>query len=184
MVTHNIRRTREAVQYLVDTSYFQHHLKKLRNTLKKPRSMPFRGELEVLNELLIVGRQSPAAFENLIKLAEFKRDDGRSSYQREYMANKRQRDRKVIQLEEMLTGKKLTLDQRLAVLRKQYLIWNKQRDALLKRNSDLSWLQRNEILKEFWASKEAEIEELKLAAAKPRPTKKRVVSTKPIDKRR
>ena len=140
-------------------------MRKLRSTLPKPRSLPFRGEFEVLNELLIIGRQSMVAFENLIKLAEFKRDGGdKSSYQREYMATKRQRDRKVIALEEALTGKKLDLDGRRKLLLRQYAVWNRERDEMLKSVQDKSWADRNAAIREFWERKEHELDLLQAEA--------------------
>lgn len=179
MPKYDIERVRQAVQHLVDASYFSHHLKKLRNTLKRPRALPYRGELEVFNELLILGRQSEEAFENLLKLAEFKREH-KPTYQRDYMAAKRQRDRKVIELEQKLTGKKLNLEQRIQVLRKQYSVWNKERDAMLRRVAHLSWADRNVELREFWSKKEQELDQLLHEAnTYERPKKKRVVVVKP-----
>lgn len=197
MITYDRERTKQAVQHLVDSSYFSHHLKKLRANIHKPRALPFRGKFEVLNELLIVGRQSQEAFENLIKLAEFKRDHDKSSYQREYMAAKRQRDRKVIVLEEAMTGKKLNLEARRALLLKQYAVWNKERDALLKAIADRPWAERNAAIREFWQRKEHEIDLLQTeAGAKPvkrfrkytvdtpkKPTLMREAFSKALDKR-
>jgi len=165
MIKYDSARARQAVQYLVDSSYFQHHMRKLRGTLGKPRSLPFREEAEVLNELLVIGRQSEEAFENLIRLAEFKRDSGKNSYQRDYMAAKRKRDRKVIALEEAMIGKKLSLDQRAAVLRRQYETWNRERDAMLDAVKDQSWADRNSAIRDFWERKESEIDQLQLEAA-------------------
>lgn len=198
MVQYDVARARKAVQHLVDTSYFSHHLRKLRSSLDKPRSLPFRGEVEFLNELLVVGRQSPEAFENLIKLAEFKRDGGKTSYQRDYMAAKRQRDRKVIKLEETMTGKKLSLEERRHLLLRQYAVWNKERDRLMQSVQDRSWAQRNEAVREFWQRKEHEIELLQAEAgqqpvkrhkrykvdAPKKPTAMREAFGKVLDKRR
>ena len=75
MIKFDVARARQAVQYLVDTNYFSHHLRKLRSTVEKPRALPFKGEAEVLNELLLIGRQNLDAMEKLVALAEFKRDD-------------------------------------------------------------------------------------------------------------
>lgn len=198
MVQYNLERARQAVQYLVDTSYFHHHLKKLRSTVEKPRALPFRGDVEVLNELLVIGRQSREAFNNLIGLAEFKRDQSKSSYQREYMAAKRQRDRKVILLEETMTGKKLDLDARRMLLLRQYAIWNKERDALLSSMGDTPWTKRNEAVREFWQRKEHELDLLQAEAGKQpvkrfkryrvdapqKPTVMREAFKKVLDKRR
>jgi hypothetical protein len=159
MITYDLNRARLAVQYLVNTSYFNHHLRKLRTTLAKPRALPFKDELEVLNELLVIGRQNREAMENLIKVAEFKRDD-KNEYQRRFMAAKRQRDLKVIKLEELMQGKKLTLDERKDVLLKQYGVWHKERDKLVKKLGDASWADRNAAIRQFWEAKEAEVDAL------------------------
>jgi hypothetical protein len=164
MVAYDLERAKQAVQFLVDSSYFAHHLKKLRSTVSKPRSMPFKDDAEVLNELLVIGRQNLQAMENLIQVAEIKRDD-RNAYQRHYMAAKRQRDRKVIELEEVMVGKKLSVDDRAKVLLRQYSVWNKERLDFLEKLGEASWLERNDKLKDFWTRKEREIDAL-LAEAK------------------
>ena len=179
MITYDLVRARTAVQILVDSPYCQHHIKRLRSTVVKPRAMPFSAELEPLNELLAVGRQSLAAMENLIAVAEFKRDD-RNEYQRQYMAAKRQRDRKVVALEELMTGKVQSPEMRLELLHRQYDIWNKEKAQFLARFAGLSWSEKNEKTKEFWDRKEAEIDALSAEARARGPVKrKRVVHVSP-----
>lgn len=169
-------RARQAVQYLVDSSYFLHHLKKLRSTVEKPRALPFRDDAEPLNELLMIGRQNRKALENLIKVAEAKRDD-RNAYQRQFMAAKRQRDRKVIQLEELMAGQRLSLGERTKAVLRQYDIWNKEKDRLLAKSPGLSWAERNERVRAFWAAKEAEVDALIEEAKKSGPVHRRRVYT-------
>jgi hypothetical protein len=159
MIDYSLERARRAVQYLVDSSYFHHHVKKLRNTVGRPRSMPFKDEAEPLNELLVVGRQNRQAMENLIAVAEQKRG-GKTEYQREYMAAKRRRDRKVLQLEALLIGKDLSPQQKKNVLDRQYAVWNKERDQMLDAHQDQSWTARNEMIRDFWQQKEEELEAL------------------------
>jgi hypothetical protein len=182
MISYDLTRARMAVQFLVDSSYFHQHVRKLRSTVGKPRALPFRGEAEVLNELLVVGRQNLQAFKNLIEVAEIKRD-GRNEYQRQYMAAKRQRDRKVVEFEERVLGKKLAPEARLQVLQRQYATWNKERDAFLKSMGEVAWAERNERLKDFWARKEREIDALIEEAKVNGPVKrKRVVKVAPTPK--
>lgn len=182
MVHYDPNRARKAVQFLVDSSYFAHHVKKLRSTVVKPRALPFKDDAEPLNELLVVGRQSLQAMENLIKVAEVKRSD-RNDYQRLFMAAKRQRDRKVLALEELLRERKISPEERVRCLQHQYEVWHKERDALLAELiGTASWSQRNERLRQFWEGKEREIEALIVEAQnqpvihKPKP--KRVVLVK------
>lgn len=184
MITYDKLRAKAAVQFLVDSSYFRHHVTKLRNTVEKPRALPFKDEAEALNELLVIGRQNLAAMENLISVAEYKRSN-KNDYQREYMAAKRQRDRKVLLLEELMSGKPVAKEHRAAVLEHQYKVWNKERDALLKRNANADWTMRNKLIKNFWDTKEAEIDALIEEAKKNGPVRrgtKRVVVIRPEPK--
>lgn len=165
MIEYNAERVRQAVQYLVDSSYFLHHTKKLRSTVKKKRSMPFKDDAECLNELLVVGRQSEPAMEALIEVAAFKRP-GRNDYQREFMAAKRRRDRKVLELEEALVGRQLGLDERNQVLLRQYDIWNKEKADMLAKLGEVDWAEKNAAIKEFWSAKESEVDALTAEAKK------------------
>lgn len=163
------------MQYLVDSSYAHHHVKRLRSTVKRPRALPFSDEAEVLNELLVVGRQNPEIMENLIALAASKHDH-RNDYQRQYMATKRQRDRKVIALEEKMAGKRLSNEQRATALKHQYDVWNRERDRLLQSMTDTSWHDRNARIREFWDAKEAELDALRTYADEHKqPRTKRVI---------
>ena len=184
MIAYDKSRAKAAVQFLVDSSYFRHHVTKLRNTVEKPRALPFKDAAEALNELLVIGRQNLAAMENLISVAEYKRSN-KNDYQREYMAAKRQRDRKVLQLEELMSGKPVAVEHRKSVIDHQYKVWNKERDALLKQNADADWTARNKIIKSFWDAKEAEIDALIEEAKQTGPVRraaKRVVVVRPEPK--
>lgn len=172
MIEYNLARARQAVQFLVDSSYFHHHIKKLRSTVVKPRSMPFKDGAEVLNELLTIGRQNVAAMENLIGVAEFKRSN-KNDYQRNYMAAKRQRDRKVLELEELMTGKSLTPDARTKVLKRQYEVWNREKTAYLKTQGELAWTERNDATRQFWDRKESELDALITEAKASGPIKRK-----------
>jgi len=164
MIRYDAARARQAVQFLVDSSYFHHHIKKLRNTVEKPRALPFKEDAEVLNELLVIGRQNVTAMENLIAVAEFKRG-GKNDYQREYMAAKRKRDRKVLELEELMTGKKQPKDVQAKTLKRQYEVWNREREQYLATKGDMPWVEKNEAIRAFWDRKEHELDAL-IAEAK------------------
>lgn len=177
MIEYDPDRARLAVQFLVDSPYFYQHTRKLLAAIERPRSLPFKEAAEVLNELVVIGRQSRQAMDNLVKVAEVKRDD-RNDYQRQYMAAKRQRDRKVILLEELLDGRKLPHEMRVRLLQRQYAVWNRERDQFIAALGDVSWSERNAHLREFWARKESEIEQLIEEARKHAPAvrkRKRVV---------
>ena len=184
MITYNHDRARLAVQFLVDDSYFAGHVRKLRNFVQKPRAMPFKEESEVLNELLTIGRQNLQAMENLISIAEQKRDD-RNDYQRRFMAKKRARDSIVVKVQELKLGKKLSLDERKDVLLVQYANWETEKEAEIARYPDATWEERNEIKRQFWDQIDAVLPEV-LEAAKeqfaPVVRKKKVEIVKPVSK--
>lgn len=159
MIEYNKDRARRAVQFLVDSPYFHHHVVKLRSALRRPRALPFKGDAEPLNELVLIGRQNSDALENLVEVAEFKRSD-RNDYQREFMAAKRKRERLAVELESLLTGRTLSLDERTKVVASQRVIWNKEKDQYLAKHADLPWLERNRATRDFWDLKERELEQL------------------------
>jgi hypothetical protein len=158
-ISYDLDRAKQAVQFLASSSYFSKHLTKLRTALRRPRALPFKGDTEFLNELLVIGRQSASAFENLVHVAETKRED-RNDYQRKFMADKRRRDRKVLELEALLTGVEVSFDERLRVLQRQYQVWNRQKQAMLSECAAMTWAGRNEQVRTFWLAKEDELDEL------------------------
>lgn len=149
MITYNHGRAKLATQFLVDDPYFAGHVRKLRNFVTRPRSLPFKDDAEPLNELLLIGRQNVQAMENLIEVARQKRDD-RNEYQRKFMAKKRARDNIVVKIQELKLGKKLSLDERKDVLIVQYKNWEAEKDAALAKEPDATWEERNEIKRSFW----------------------------------
>ena len=161
MITYNLERARSALQYLVDTPYFAQHIVRIESCILKPRSLPFKDAAEPLNELIVIGRQNRKALDNLLEVARSKRGS-KGDYQREFMAAKRKRDRKAIHLEELLTGQALNLEARRHLLLRQYVIWNKEREQCLKSKQALDWDARNALLKEFWQTKEDELDKLLL----------------------
>lgn len=183
MITYDPNRARLAVQFLVDSPYYHQHVRKLSTAVTRPRALPFRDDSEVLNELVVIGRQNAQALTNLLHVAECKRDD-RNDYQRQYMAAKRQRDRKALLLEELLEGRKLPHDYRVRVLQRQYMVWNRERDQFVTSLGDVSWIERNAQLRTFWERKEAELDELIEEARKRGPVvrkRKRVVVATPAE---
>lgn len=182
MIDYDPDRARAAVQFLAESPYFYQHTRKLAAAVVKPRAMPFKDAAEPLNELLRIGRQNRQAMDNLVRVAEIKRDD-RNEYQRQYMAAKRKRDRKVVLLESLLEGRRLPHDMQVRILQHQYVVWNKERDQFLTGLGATPWAERNAQLREFWARKEAEIDQLIVEARKTGPVvrkrKRVVVAQKP-----
>lgn len=173
---YNLVRAREAVQFLVDSPYGTRHIARIKSLVDKPRSTPFRDEAETLNELLVIGRQSKEALLKLIDVAEFKRRT-RGSYQREFMATKRQRERKVLQIEGFVQNRTLSLDERVLALQQQYQRWNTEKTAFLATRTPLEWASRNKAIGEFWAKVDAELDRKIILA---REQEERVVHRKKV----
>lgn len=173
MVNYDLVKAKKAVQLLVDSTYFTHHTRKLRSAIKRPRCLPFKDKLEPLNTLVVIGRQSEAAMENLIALAAFKRED-HNDYQRKFMAVKRQRERRVIALQEKMRKTKLNVEQRRQVLTEQYEQWAREKDTFIQASYNAyttqfgehpGWSQKNEFIKDFWAIKDMELSMMEDQAA-------------------
>lgn len=173
---YDVTRVQQALQFLVDSPYGVRHINRIKAVVAKPRACPFRADAEPLNELLVIGRQSPEALIKLIDVVEYKRRS-RGSYQRDFMATKRARERKVIELEARLQGKNLTLDERNLVLQKQYQVWGIEKRDYIDSHAPETWLERNEVIREFWAEADAQLDR-KLAHA--RNQEERVVRRKTV----
>jgi hypothetical protein len=167
MISYDQQRAKAAVEYLVNTTYFPHRVRGLRTEVKRPRALPYKGDEEVLNELLVIGRQSEQAMENLIAVAEFKRDQDRNAYQRQYMAAQRRRFRWAVELEERRTGAKLGLDERNRLAHEVQAIWLEERDAYVERRAEqwiaqhggeVSYDDRRIFIEQFWDQKNQELQ--------------------------
>lgn len=166
MLHYDIGRAQKAVQFLVDSPYVIHHIKRLRNLVQRPRSLPFSGDAEPLNELLVIGRQSRQALDNLIEVVESKRSE-RPAYMTAFMAARRARERKVVEIEELMLERKLTLDERLIFLRDVQRRWSNEKLAHIDRctreyrqqiGKEPQWLQKNQFIKDFWMLKDMELD--------------------------
>jgi hypothetical protein len=166
MLHYDIGRAKQAVQFLVDSPYVKHHVKRLHNVVQRPRALPFTGDAEPLNELLVIGRQSTQALENLLAVVENKREQ-RPGYMAAFMAAKRARERKLVDIEELLLARKLTLDERMALIRATQARWANEKKAHIERccteyreqiGREPQWLQRNQFIKDFWMHKDMELD--------------------------
>lgn len=181
MLTYDVERAKQAVQYLVGSPYYKHHVRRLRNSLGKAVVQPFHGETEPLNELVVIGRQSAQALENLFKVVEGKRS-AQGSYMRQFMATKRQRERKVVQVEEARQRRKLSLDERIEFLRTTYERWAKEKDEHVARcalqyevqfGRSPAWAHKNEFIRDFWVHKDIQLD-VELGRATDAPAERRL----------
>lgn len=148
---------------------------------KVPTQYPvsLRGEAAVFNELLDLRRADPGAYERVIDLAEQRRETfgfdalrhavppgyNKVSYQREFMAQKRDRQRVAAEIENTVRPERDRLigNARLEFMRRQSMRWKEQRDAFLQRARDahggrLSVGQIQTILTQFWSAVDADLE--------------------------
>lgn len=165
-ILYDSQRALKALQYLIDTPYFPHRVRALRNAVVKPRRMPFKDDAEVLNELLVIGRQSLQSLENLIAVAERKRGT-RNDYQREFMATKRRRERMAVRCEENRLSRKLTPNERYQYLAAITAKWNEERDMKVSKwakkfssstGREPTNLEKFEYIKTYWDNVESQME--------------------------
>lgn len=175
----------QAVIYLLQSKDFKTLVKELEAMVRefdpcKPGSPAYSGDAEVLNVLIELGRHNPSAFQGVMELVhDFRRlrsENERTDYQREIMRERRAREYKALELNELMTGKQLK-----AADRKSFIIeisqrWARAQAECLAAKGALSWDERNEVKRQFWAeidqTLEANIEEAtkaNLAAGKPIP---------------
>lgn len=166
MLKYDVRKTVVAVQFLVDDSFYTRHVRRIYSCVERPKTLPFRGSSECLNELIIVGRQSKDALGSLLALADFKRDT-HNDYQREFMATKRKRQARYITITEKTNKTQLSLTERRHLLIDQQKVWDAQRDEYVATNSALykekygeeaGWTQMNAMKREFWMVLDAQLE--------------------------
>jgi hypothetical protein len=74
------------------------------------------------------------------------------------MATKRARERKVIELEARLQGRNLSLDERNLALQKQYQAWSIEKRDFIDAHGPETWLERNEVIREFWVEVDAQLD--------------------------
>jgi hypothetical protein len=188
---YDLERARRAVEYLVATPYFPHRVKGLRNEVTKPRAKPYKDDAEPLNELLVIGRQNLQAMENLIAVAEYKRDNDRGEYQRKYMADMRRRHKLAAQLEERNTGHRMTLDERKDFALEIQAEWMEERDSYVARrqaqyiaqfNTEPGFEDKRAFIEQFWEIRERELEAMLSEPSSPEHSlrkRKRVVQVNP-----
>ncbi|MFZ6731950.1 hypothetical protein ACO0LG_08535 [Undibacterium sp. Ji42W] len=158
-VNYNVARATAAVQFLVNDSYAASRYKKLRSAVARPFVLPFKEEKEVLNELVLIGRQSPLALEKLIAIAEFKRNVDDKTYMATLMAAQRRRVKDALFVEQTMAGVKYTHEERYEAERRIRTNWSNERAMLLEQETKkheekfgepLPYETRREIIKLFW----------------------------------
>lgn len=150
MIEYDLKRAKLAVQFLVNATFAPHHIRKIWTAVGKPRSMPFKEDMEHLNELIKIGRQSEQALKNLLELVEYKRGDA-AAYMRDFMRAKRARDAKYLAFWMLENGKKLDRDEQRKVLIEKYFEWHAKKREFLEPYGNISYEERNALYKMFWS---------------------------------
>lgn len=141
----------------------------------------FSGERAVLNPLVSLGASNPEQFGRVIDLIESKRaiagltplvkpaDNSfdKSEYMRDFMQQKRDRERRAAEIENLMRPPhdQLRGRPRIDFMQRQSARWKEQRDDALERarannNGRLSKPQQNELLSAFWAGIDRELDGL------------------------
>lgn len=150
------QRVVEAVNYLIEAPNYTSLINEITKIVETwdTHPMVYGGKLECLNAMIDVGLESRTAFESLIELIEGRRklipQARRVDYQRDLMRERRAREAKAVELQELVKGVTLKgkpKSQYLAELRGR---WRKARDEFIAAKGELSWKQRNDAANEFW----------------------------------
>lgn len=153
----------EAVNSLIECDRYAKVANELTSILETwdRHPMAYAGRLAPLNTLLDVGLQSRDAFERLLRFVESKRrllpKQRRIDYQRELMSKRRARVAKAIDLEELQHG---PMD---AAARERFVKalqgrWIEAKNKFVKSQGQLSWEERNEAARKFWAGIDAKLD--------------------------
>lgn len=117
--------------------------------------MVYGGQLACLNALIDVGLHDREAFERLVDLAAERRRQvpkaRRADYQRDLMRERRARQQKALELQELTIGHVLRGSARIAYIEGLQNRWAEAKAEYIKSKGDLTWSERNAAAAEFWA---------------------------------
>jgi len=151
----------EAVNLLIQAPNYSKLINEVTSILEgwATHPMTYANHLSPLNALIDVGVSDRSAFERLVKLIEEKRklvpETKRVDYQREYMAERRARIAKAVELREMTHGAFSATERRKAYEKDVTARWAKAREEFIAAKGGLTWAQRHEAAGEFWAGIDA-----------------------------
>lgn len=154
-----------AVESLIKTARYIEQKKYVLETVAgwSKRQIRFVGNDEALNCLVDLGVESEEALQNVFALVERKRRSvptaKKVDYQRDYMRQRRKRVMLATKLEEIVTGKRLSGDERTSFGAALVAEWTKQRELELAKFPTADWKERNEIVAEFWETIDRRLED-------------------------
>ena len=153
----NRQRIIQAVNYLITSPKYSRMINEITGIIEQwdTHPMTYGGDLSFLNALIDVGLSDRVAFEKLVKLIETKRklipEIKRVDYQRDFMAEKRARLDKAVELHELLKGKFPNGTARDAHRKVTQAKWMAERDVYVAAKGKLTWKETNAARNEFWA---------------------------------
>ena len=142
--------------------------------------LEFTGDRKFLNPLLALASSNREQFLKVISLVEAKRAEAglaplsappegynKTSYMREFMAQKRERERRAAEIENLMRGDRSPLKgrARLEFMTMQSARWKAQRDEMLasarqRQGKPLGKAEEAELIKQFWARVDRELDGL------------------------
>lgn len=161
----NKQRVVEAVNYLIRAPQYAKLINEITSIIETwdTHPMTYGGKLSHLNALIDVGLADRIAFEKLVRLIETKRklvpEIKRVDYQRGFMAEKRARLDKAIELHELTKGKFATGKARKAHAADVQRRWMAARDEFVTSKGELGWAERNAARAVFWAGVDLKLDE-------------------------
>ena len=147
---------KKAVECLIQTKRYIEQKKYIAETVDSwsKRQIRFVGEDEPLNALVDLGVESKEALVNVFSLIERKRravpTAKKIDYQRDYMRQRRRRITLATRLEEIVSGKRMTAEERSTFGAVTLAEWTRQREVELAKYPTADWKERNEIVGQFW----------------------------------
>lgn len=127
----------------------------------------------ILNALVAVGIQQPAALDRLIALVKAQRAaspvDKKTRYQKDLMRDLRQRKARAVELYELNSLRKLRGNDRSDYIKQVEERWRAEKEEFLASKGELSWAGKNAAIAEFWRRIDENLEKnLELARFKAR----------------
>lgn len=152
--------------------------------LAKQHPVRLSGEAAALNPILTLRLNDIATYDRVMDLVESKRQaagyaplmrqDNRfnkTEYMRNFMDQKRERERRAAKIENMIrpASEALKGRARLDFMQRQSAIWKRERDALLERHRQMDGgtmcrEKQQQLLDQFWTRIDAELDELETLA--------------------
>lgn len=155
----DLKRVQEATAYLITAPRHRRLVSEIWKAVEEHETNPraFTGALEPLNAMIELGLESPKGLQRVFDLIRDKRDLSlklkRNNYQREFMIATRERQRKAAELQELVRGSPFpTTADRNRHMNEAQTRWRRALAERLANAGPLTWWERVEETRKFWAS--------------------------------